>query len=400
MQTDIRAALDLGSSGVTAVVVEVGPGSSPRMLGTGFAAAKALRGGTVVSAAELVEAIQTGLTEAESTSGVAISSVQLGLQPASARLVESFGVTAIRGVVSRRDVDSSLASARAGAVPADEVLLHTFVRGFTLDGETGLQSPVDMQGSRLEVNALLALATGPAVRNVVRCVERANRKVAGLALGPVAAAAAVLTRDEIEHGVCVVDVGSSTTSISIYEGGAMRWLSTVADGGDVFTHDLARGLRTPLRSAEELKRRHGTTAVDDVPDHEAVEVPSLGGAPSRRLARRIVAELLEHRAEDLLARVAREIERSRYDVSASYGVVLTGGGSELHGFDRYAEDRLGVPLRVGRPLGFEGDMPFLRSPRAATALGLTVADRVAPAAGEDLHRGPMRAFREWIARAF
>lgn len=396
--TQYIATVDLGSSGARAVIVAVEDGQ-PTLLGSGECeTSRAVRGGAITSVVEAVAAVQSALAEAEQASGVHVAEVILSVPPLCGSVIDSWGMSAVTGEIRSVDVQAVLSSARAGAIPSGALELHTFVREFVADGERGIESPVGMNGKRLEAQASIVVAQKMAVENFVRCVERAGRKVSRLVYAPVAAAASTLSEDERRTGVCLIDLGANATSISVFIDGALACVRLVNMGQDALTADLARSLRTPRSSAERLKRRHGCALPGA--DEKHVEVPSLAGAPARMLDRRLVGEVVELRAEELLQLIARELERTGFDVTASYGVVLTGGGALLDGFAGLAEDSLGVPLRVGRAMDIEGDDAVLRNPRWATALGLAVSDRVGGAISQRPARKSFSRLRQWFAEAF
>lgn len=392
------ATVDLGSSGVRAAVVAVEDGTAT-LIGAGECdTQRAIRGGSVTSVVEAVSAVQAALGEAEKTSGVSVAEVTLAVPPPCGSVIDSWGVAAVRGEIRDADVQAVLDSARAGAIPMDARELHTFVREFVADGSRGIESPVGMNGNRLEAQANIVVAQSLAVENFARCVERAGRRVGALVYSPVAAAASTLTEDERRTGVCLVDLGANVTSLNVFVDGALACMRLVNMGQEALTADLSRGLRTPRQAAERLKRRYGCSPEGAAEQH--VEVPSLAGAPARLLDRRLVGELVQMRAEELLHLVARELERTGFDITASYGVVLTGGGALLDGFAQLAEDSLGVPLRVGRALDIAGEDPVLRNPRWATAIGLAVSDRVGASARPQPKATSFSRLRRWFAEAY
>lgn len=396
--TDYIATVDLGSSGARAAIVAVENGVAT-LVGSGeWETERAVRAGAVTNVAEAVNAVEHALAEAEAGAGVSTARVTLAIPAACGSVVDSRGVHELKREAREADVRAVLQSARAGVVPSGARELHAFVREFSVDGERGIDSPIGMIGQRLDAEASIVIAQTLAVDNFVQCVERTGRRVSELVYAPVARAAATLSEDERRTGVCLIDLGAKTTSIGLFLDGALVCVRLINLGQSVLTADLSRGLRTPRHAAERLKRRYGCSPAGATETH--VEVPSFADAPARMLDRRLVGELVEMRADELLRLIARELEQTGFDVAAGYGVVLTGGGALLDGFASLAEDALGVPLRVGRTMNVGGEDAVLRNPRWATALGLAVAQRVGHGIVAPLQKKSFSRLRRWFAEAY
>ena len=356
--------LDVGTSKVTAVVGEVMEGGTLDIIGVGLSEARGIRRGLVVNLETAVDSIKHALDEAELTAGIEIDSVHLALPGAHVKGFNSRGVVAVAGrnrEISRDDVRRAIDAAKAVALPSGREILYVLPQDFVVDEQDGIGNPVGMTGSRLEVNVHVITGSTSTTQNVIACVNRTGVSVIGTVLEQIAAAEAVLTAE---------GRGGGTTDYAIFEKGSLWHTGVVAIGGDHFTNDIAVGLRTPIPDAERVKRRFGCALSTMVGDEETMEVASVGGRPPRVMARRIVADVLQPRAEEVFHLLWDEIRKAGWDKSLHSGIVLTGGGALLEGMAEIAEQIFDLPIRRGYPSEIGGLVDHINSPAFATPVGL------------------------------
>jgi len=299
--------------------------------------------------------------------------VHLGLSGPHIKGFNSRGVVAVAGKnreVSREDVRRAIDAARAVSLPAGREIIHVLPQDFVVDEQEGIGAPVGLTGARLEVNVHIVTGSQAATQNLVSCVNRAGVEVTDTVISQLAAAEAVLTPDEKELGVALVDVGGGTADVAIFERGSLWHTGVIAVGGDHFTNDIAVGLRTPIPEAEKVKRRVGCALSGMVDEDETIEVASVGGRRPRVMARRILSDILQPRAEELFHLIWDEINKAGYEKSLNSGLVLTGGGSVLEGMAEIAEQIFDLPIRRGTPTGVGGLADHVGHPAYSTAVGL------------------------------
>jgi cell division protein FtsA len=367
--------LDVGTSKVAAIVGEARDDGSLEIIGVGVADSRGIRRGVVVNLDAAVESIKKALEEAELTAGIEIESVHLGLSGAHMNGLNSRGVVAVAGKtreITREDVRRAIDAAKAVTLPSGREIIHVLPQDFVVDEQDGIGAPVGMTGSRLEVNVHIVNGSASSTQNLVACVNRAGVTVLDTTLGQLAAAEAVLTKDEKDLGVALVDVGGGTTDIAIFERGSVWHTGVVAVGGDHFTNDIAVGLRTPVPDGERIKRRCGCALSTMVADDETMEVASVGGRKPRVMPRRVLSEILQPRAEEIFHLLWDEIRNAGCDRSLNSGLVLTGGGAMLDGMAEIAEQIFDLPIRRGYPMGVGGLIDHVSSPEFATAVGLVM----------------------------
>jgi cell division protein FtsA len=367
--------LDVGTSKITAVVGELMDDGALDVIGLGLSEARGIRRGLVVNLEAAVDSIKRAIEEAELTAGIEIDSAYLALSGAHVKGFNSRGVVAVAGKnreISREDVRRAIDAAKAVALPSGREILHVLPQDFVVDEQDGVGNPVGMTGSRLEVNVHIITGNASTTQNVVACVNRAGVAVLDTVLEQLAAAEAVLTQDERELGVALVDIGGGTTDFAIFERGSLWHTGVVAIGGDHFTNDIAVGLRTPVPDAERVKRRAGCALSLMVGEDETMEVASVGGRQPRVMARRILAEVLQPRAEEVFHLLWDEIQRAGWEKSLHSGIVLTGGGALLDGMAEIAEQIFDLPIRRGYPAGVGGLVDHVNSPAFATAVGIVM----------------------------
>ena len=367
--------LDVGTSKVCAIVGEALDDGSLDVVGIGVAESRGIRRGVIVNLEAAVESIKKAIEEAELMAGVEIDAVHLSMAGPHIKGFNSRGVIAVAGKsreITRDDVRRAIEAAKAVSLPAGREILHVLPQDFVVDEQDGIGAPIGMTGARLEVNVHIVTSSSTATQNIVSCVNRAGVGVIDTVIEQIAAAEAVLTPDEKELGVALVDVGGGTTDIAIYERGSLWHTAVIGVGGDHFTSDIAVGLRMPIPDAEKLKRKCGCALSAMVDEDETMDVASVGGRRSRVMARRILSEILQPRAEEIFHLVWDEIRRAGYEKALNPGIVLTGGGAILEGMPEIAEQIFDLPIRRGAPTGIGGLADHVSSPAFATPVGLVV----------------------------
>jgi cell division protein FtsA len=368
--SEIVVGLDIGTTKVAAVVGEV-DADGITVLGVGNVPCRGLRKGVVSNIDWTVRSIREAVDAAQTMAGVEIRTIYAGVAGSHIRSQGSDGVAAISGdEVTRVDLERVLEGARAIPVDADRQILHVLPREYIVDNQDGIRDPIGMSGVRLQVRVNLVTAATSCVQNVIRCVERCNLNVADVVLEPLASAEAVLSEDEKEIGVAVIDIGGGTTDLLLYVEGGIAHTSVIPVGGNNVTNDVAAGLRTPMGEAERLKRNFGCALGRMVADEEEVEVPGVGGHAPRRAARRVLSDIIEPRVEEIFALVRKRVEDTGLLEQLSAGVVLTGGAVLLEGMSEFAEEILGMPVRLGYPVGIKGITQLVQGPQFATGVGL------------------------------
>jgi cell division protein FtsA len=402
--------LDIGTTKISCVVAEMKDNGSVDVVGLGSAPSRGMRKGVVVNLDATVDAVKSCVEEAEMMAGVAVESATVGIAGGHIRSFNSRGVIAISGrerTVSREDLRRVMDAARAVSIPQDREILHVLPQEFVLDDQGGITQPMGMTGSRLEANVHIVTAATTSIQNLVTCVNRAGIEVRDTVLEQLAASESVLTHDERDLGVALIDIGGGTTDLAIFEKGSIWHTAVLPAGGDHFTNDLAVGLRTPIPDAERLKKKFGCALATLVEGEEAIEVPSVGGRKPRMLSRQVMAEILQPRAEEIFTLIHEEVVRACFEKLLNAGVVLTGGGSLLPGMVEVAEQVFDLPVRLGAPAGVGGLAEPASGPHYATAVGLGLysAHHRTP----DSHRFPVSSgmivkfshrVRTWFAEMF
>jgi cell division protein FtsA len=382
---EVIVGLELGSTKVSAVVGEV-DADGITILGLGNVPCRGLRKGVVSNIEWTVRSIREAIDAAQTMAGVEINTVYAGVAGSHVRSQVSDGVCAISGrEVTRADLDRVLEGARAIPVDADRMILHALPKEYIVDNQDGIRDPIGMSGVRLQVRVNLVTAATSCVQNVIRCVERCGLSVADVVLQPLASADAVLSEDEKEIGVAVIDVGGGTTDLLLYSDGGIAHTSVIPAGGNSITSDVAAGLRTPMAEAERLKRNSGCALGRMISDEEEIEVPGVGGHSPRRVARRLLSDIIEPRVEEIFSEARRRMEETGLLEQISSGCVLTGGATLMEGMVECAEEVLGMPVRLGFPVGIKGIVQLVQGPQYATGVGLVRygAQRLAEAEGHE-----------------
>jgi cell division protein FtsA len=370
-EKDLIVGLDIGTSKVVAIVGEVKPDGAINIVGLGSHPSRGLKKGVVVNIESTVQSIQRAVEEAELMAGCQIHSVYAGIAGSHIRSLNSHGIVAIRDreVVSG-DVDRVIDAARAVAIPADQKILHVLPQEFVIDNQEGIHEPVGMSGVRLEAKVHLVTGAVSAAQNIVKCVKRCGLEVDDIILEQLASSYSVLTEDEKDLGVCLVDIGGGTTDIAVFTDGSIRHTAVIPIAGDQVTNDIAVALRTPTQHAEEIKIKYACALTQLAMADETIEVPSVGDRAPRRLARQTLAEVVEPRYEELLNLVQMELRRSGFEDLIAAGVVMSGGSSKMEGVIELAEEIFHAPVRLGVPQHVTGLVDVVRNPIYATGVGL------------------------------
>ena len=365
--------LDIGTSKVLAIVGEQNANGELEIIGVGHHPSRGMKKGVVVNIESTVQSIQRAVEEAELMAGCQIQSVHAGIAGSHIRSTNSHGNVAIRDKeVSPFDIQRVIESASAMAIPADQKVLHVLPQEYIIDGQEGIREPVGMSGVRLEARVHIVTGAVSAVQNIVKCVRRCGLEVDDIILEQIASSVAVLTEDEKELGVCLVDIGGGTTDISVYTEGAIRHTAVIPIAGDQVTNDIAVALRTPTPNAEEIKKKFGCALTQLAHREETIEVPSVGDRPPRKLTRQTLAEVIEPRIEELFGLVQAELRRSGFEDVIGSGIVLTGGSSKMEGTVDLAEEVFHMPVRLGVPQYVGGLKGVVQNPIFATGVGLVL----------------------------
>ena len=369
-KSDIIVGLDIGTTKICAVVGEATP-DGVAIVGIGTSPSHGLRGGVVVHIGQTVESIRRALEDAELMAGCDIGTVYVGIAGSHIKGFNSHGVIAVKGdEVTQKDVDRAMDAAKAIAIPLDREVIHALPQEFIIDDQRGILEPKGMAGVRLEVEVHIVTGAVTSVQHIVRACHRGDLDVADIVLESLASAKAVLTEEERELGVALVDIGGGTTDIAIFHNDSIRYTSVLGLGGQNLTNDIAQGLHTPVASAEEIKLQYGCAMLDLVQQDEIIEVRSVGGRLPRRLPRSTIAEICQPRMDEMLFLVDQELTKSGCKHLIGAGVVLTGGTALLDGCQELSEQIFNLPTRIGYPLNTGGLRDVVASPQYATAVGL------------------------------
>ncbi|MGC0152820.1 cell division protein FtsA [Chromobacterium vaccinii] len=363
--------LDIGTSKIVAIVAEVLEDGQLNIVGMGHTPSRGLKRGMVVNIESTVQAIQRALEEAELMADCKIHEVFVGIAGSHIKSVNSHGMVAIKDrEVTKMDIDRVIETARAVTIPPDHQVLHILTQEYSIDGQEGVREPLGMSGVRLEAKVHIVTGAVSAAQNVTKCVRRCGLEVSDLVLQPMASAIAVLSEDEKDLGVCLIDIGGGTTDIAVYVGGAIRHTAVIPIAGDQITNDIAMALRTPTKEAEDIKIQHGVALVGLADPAQMIEVPGVGERGPRQMSRATLAEVVEPRVEELFQLVQQELRRSGFEELLSSGMVLTGGASLMPGMVELAEEVFHLPVRVGVPKYVGGLAEVVKTPRFSTGVGL------------------------------
>ncbi|GBE02538.1 cell division protein FtsA [bacterium BMS3Bbin06] len=387
--------------GTTKICVIVGQYLNERMdvVAVGSAPSMGLRKGIVVNIESTMESIRNATKDAERASGIEINSVYVGIAGGHIKGFASYGAVGIKGgEVSSDDIERALDAAKAVYVPLDREVLHVIPLEYVVDGEEGIMNPVGMSGVRLESRVQIVTGSVSAVQNLIRCCERANVQVNDIVLEPLASSLSTLTDDEKAQGVVLVDVGGGTTDIALYKNGVLTHTSVIAVGGNHITNDIAIGLRLPVHEAERVKMEYGTAIMNGTGSDKEIQI-MVAGRDARTIPRHYVTEIIAPRCEELFDLIKNElVSCGAYD-EASYGLVITGGASQMEGFSTLAEAVLGLPVRIGRPANIDGLKNIIDDPRYATGVGLLLygaEHELSPIVYGDIFSNILKKMKGWV----
>jgi cell division protein FtsA len=370
---DIIVGLDIGTTKICAIVGEVTPQGGLDIIGIGTTQSRGLRKGAVINIDSTVESIKKAVEEAELMAGVEINSVYTGIAGGHIKGFNSRGVIAIKDKeVTQADIDRVIDAAKAVAIPMDRELIHVLPREFVIDEQDGIREPLGMSGVRLEAEVHIVTGAVTSAQNIVKSCKKAGLEVKDIVLQQLASSYAALTDDEKELGVALIDIGGGTTDIAVFHEGSIWHTSVISLGGNHITNDIAIGLRTPTPEAEKIKLKFGCAMTALVHGEETLEVPSVGGRKPRTLSRRILGEIIEPRAEEIMTLARDEIRKAGLEDLIASGVVITGGSSILEGMPELAEQIFDLPVRRGLPRQVGGLVDIISSPVYTTGVGLVL----------------------------
>jgi len=407
LEPEMIVGLDIGTSKIVAIVAEVSQDNELEIVGFGSHPSRGLKKGVVVNIESTVQSIQRAVEEAELMAGCQIHSVYAGIAGSHVKSMNSHGIVAIKdGEVVEGDIERVIDAARAMAIPADQKVLHVLPQEFIIDEQEGIREPIGMSGVRMEAKVHLVTGAVSAAQNIIKCIERCGLETDDVVLEQLASSYSVLTEDEKELGVCLVDIGGGTTDIAVFNDGAIKHTAVIPIAGDQVTNDIAIAMRTPTQYAEEIKIKYACALRQLTNPDEVIEVPSVGDRPPRRLARQTLAEVVEPRYEELMTLILAELRRSGYENLIASGVVLTGGSSKMEGVVELAEEVFHMPVRLGEPQHVTGLIDVVRNPIHATGVGLLIYGHLSGQSNElnnfSRNEGPTMFGRvkDWIKSNF
>lgn len=373
-KSNLLVGLDIGTSAIKVVVAERLPDRKLNILGLGSSPSRGLRKGVVINIEATVDSISKAVSQAETMAGSQIGSVYASISGSHIKGFNSHGIVAIRNKeVSAYDVEKVIEAAKAVAIPLDREVLHVLPQEFIIDEQDGIREPLGIAGVRLEAKVHIVTGAVASGQNIVKCANRCGLVVHDIVLASLASARAVLSPEEQELGVALIDIGGGTADLIVLHGGAVKHTSVVSVGGNHITNDIAAGLRTPISAAEEIKCKYGTALNSMVSRDETLEVPSTGGRAGRVLSKLVLSEIIEPRVMEMFTLLHKELIRSGCDELLTSGLVLTGGCANLNGVQQVAEQVFNLPVRVGQPVGIGGLADLVRSSEYAAAVGLVIS---------------------------
>lgn len=405
-QQRILAALDIGATKIRALVAQVFEDDSVYCLGYGAAPAEGIRRGVIVNMDKVTRVIARAVEEAESQANTCVDSVLVGIAGEHIRSINSQGaihVSRSDNEILNADVERAREAAQDVAIPPDREIIHVIAQEYCVDGQYGIRNPIGMTGSRLEVETHIVTCAAASAKNIFRALERCDLGLGGFALESYVAARSVITEEEEDLGIALVDIGGEASEISVFKNGCIRHSSCVPMGGQNITNDIAIGLRTSVEEAERLKLEYGAAMTSQVRAHEMMEVAAVGGRPARSISKAVLATIIEARAEEILSLVARELKRVDLNTGLSAGITLIGAGSRLPGIVDLAEQTLNLPTKVGHPTGVENLPDEVSGPEYATLIGLILyasEHGITTQEGGGGLRGVMKKMETWFTGHF
>lgn len=403
---DLVVGLDIGTSSIIALVADLDQEGRLNVIGVGSQESRGLKKGAVVNIEEAVHTISRVIQEVELMADCKVSQVYTGIAGSHIKSFNSNGMVAIKDKeVTQADVGRVIETAEAMPIPAEQKILHILTQEFIIDGQDGIREPIGMSGIRLEVKTHIVTGAISAAQNIVKCVRRCGLAVNDLVLQPLASSYAVLSEDEKDLGVCLIDIGGGTTDIAVWTQGAIRHTSVIPIAGDQVTNDIAMALRTPTREAEDIKIRFGCALTHMADASESIDVAGVDDRPSRKLSRRALADVIQPRVEELFELIQHELRRAGFEDVLSSGIVLTGGASAMPGMVELGEEIFHMPVRLGCPKYTGSLADVVQSPRFSTAYGLLLEAQTQRRRGQKIQekRGVSDVFssmKQWFAKNF
>ncbi len=403
---DLVVGLDIGTSKIVALVAELTPEGRINLIGMGSQDSKGLKKGVVVNIEETVHAISRVIQEVELMADCKVKEVYTGIAGSHIKSFNSPGMVAIKDKeVTQTDVERVIETARAMPIPADQEILHILTQEFIIDGQDGIREPIGMSGMRLEVKTHIVTGAISAAQNIVKCVRRCGLEVNDLVLQPLASSYAVLSEDEKDLGVCLVDIGGGTTDLAVWTQGAIRHTSVMPIAGDQITNDIAMALRTPTREAEDIKCKYGCALSQLADPEDILEVAGVDDRPSRKMSRRALADVIQPRVEELYELIQNELRRAGFEEVLSSGIVITGGTSVMPGMIELGEEVFHMPLRLGLPKYSGSLADVVQNPRFSASFGLLLEAQAQRKRGQKVSetrsvRDVMSRMRTWLAKNF
>ncbi len=397
--------LDIGTNKVAAIVAEVNDHGELEIIGIGTHHSRGLKKGVVVNIESTVQSIQRAIEEAELMAGCSIDTVYAGIAGSHIRSLNSHGIVAIRDrEVYPQDVERVIDAAQAMAIPADQKILHVLPQEYVIDTQEGVKEPLGMSGVRLEAKVHMVTCAVNAAQNIEKCIERCGLHVNDVILEQLASSYSILSEDERELGVCIVDIGGGTTDIAVFTGGAIRHTAVIPIAGDQVTNDIAMALRTPTQNAEDLKIKYACALTQLAQADEIIKVPGVGDKPARELSRQALAEVVEPRYDELFTLVQAELRRSGFEDLVAAGIVLTGGASKMEGVIELAEEIFHMPVSLGVPRNVAGLKDIVRNPVYATGVGLLLygleREKEMPSKRSSRKGGAISKVKNWFSENF
>ncbi|MCL2523482.1 MAG: cell division protein FtsA [Betaproteobacteria bacterium] len=403
---DLIVGLDIGTSKTLALVAEIDAEGHLNVIGMGSQDSRGLKKGVVVNIEETVHAISRVIQEVELMADCKVREVYTGIAGSHIKSFNSNGMVAIKDKeVTQADIERVIETAKAMPIQAEQEILHILPQEFVIDGQDGIREPIGMSGMRLEVKTHIVTGAVSAAQNIVKCVRRCGLEVNDLVLQPLASSYAVLSEDEKELGVCLVDIGGGTTDLAVWTQGAIRHTSVIPIAGDQVTNDIAMALRTPTREAEDIKCKYGC-ALPQMADADAhIDVAGVDERPSRKLSRKALADVIQPRVEELYELIQNELRRAGFEDVLSSGIVLTGGASVMPGMVELGEEIFHMPVRLGSPKYAGSLADVVQSPRFATACGLLLEAQAQRRRGQKIQEKQgftdiLRRMKSWLAKNF
>lgn len=406
-QKQMLVGLDIGTSKIVCIVGELGSDGTLEIVGLGSHPSRGMKKGVVVNIESTVQSIRRAVEEAELMAGCTIHSVFAGIAGSHIQSMNSHGIVAVRDrEVTTMDVERVIDAAQAVAIPQDQRILHVLPQEYAVDNQEGIKEPIGMSGVRLEAKVHLVTGAVNAAQNIERCVQRCGLQTDAIILEQLASSYAVLTDDERELGVCMVDIGGGTTDIAIFTEGAIRHTAVIPIAGDQVTNDIAMALRTPTQHAEKIKIKYACALTQLAKADDTIKVPSVGERPPRDLSRQALAEVVEPRYDELFTLIQSELRRSGFEDMVAAGIVLTGGTAKMEGAAELAEEIFHMPVRLARPQGVSGLTDVINNPIYSTAVGLLLyaaqqqKNKTQNQRTDETKKGFLTNLKDWLKSGF